>query len=257
VIGFRRPAERRTSDAGVGVVVERVSKLYERGTSVLALSDVTLTAAPGSLTAIMGPSGSGKSTLLNLIGGLDVPTSGSIRVGGAHIAAMTERARSALRRTELAYVFQAYHLLPTLTCAENVALPLHLQGLRARDARDRVERALEDVGLSDRATHLPDQLSGGERQRTAIARALVTSPRLLLADEPTGNLDSASGDQVLAVLRRVSESRGATLIMVTHSDRAAAICDSIVHLRDGRVERQDAAAPLAVGHPAIASERLA
>jgi len=247
VIAFRR-GERQDTNGGVGVSVERVTKLYERGTSIAALRDITVTAAPGTLTAIMGPSGSGKSTLLNLIGGLDVPTSGSIRVGGKDIANMSERARSALRRTELAYVFQAYHLLPTLTCAENVALPLHLQGLRTREARERVAAALEDVGLSDRAAHLPDQLSGGERQRTAIARALVTAPRLLLADEPTGNLDTASGDQVLTVLRRVTESRGATLIMVTHSDRAAAMCETIVHLRDGQIAREDSA---------VASGRLA
>ena len=218
------------------LLLANVTKVYGGGRPVEAVVDVSLRVLPGERVAIMGPSGSGKSTLLNLMGGLDVPTRGSIRVGAVDLATLSETARSILRRSALAYVFQAYHLLPTLTCAQNVALPLHLQGIRGPELGARVSRTLNDVGLAGRAEHLPDQLSGGERQRTAIARALVTDPHILLADEPTGNLDSATGDQVLALLRDVTVARGATLVMVTHSDVAAAMCDRRVRLRDGRID---------------------
>jgi putative ABC transport system ATP-binding protein len=190
--------------------------------------------------AIMGPSGSGKSTLLNLIGGLDLPTSGSVVVGGTDLGTLDETARSRLRRSEVAYVFQAFHLLPTLTCAENVAMPLHLQGRSRQDADARVARVLSDVGLAARARHLPDELSGGERQRTAIARALAAEPRVLLVDEPTGSLDTASSDRVLTTLFEVSRARGVALVMVTHDRTAAAGCERLIELRDGRVERDTA-----------------
>lgn len=216
-----------------------VSKVYFRGAPVTAVADVSLQIGQGARVAIMGPSGSGKSTLLNLIGGLDVPTSGSIRIGGVDLATLNETRRSLLRRSHVAYVFQAYHLLSTLTCEQNVAMPLYLQRLQQDDIHARVSRALADVGLSGRAGHLPDQLSGGERQRAAIARALVTHPRVLLADEPTGNLDSAAGEQILTLLREISEARQATLMLVTHNERAARICDRVIRLRDGRVDAQD------------------
>ena len=220
------------------LLLSNVTKVYQRGTSVAAITDVSLHVRQGARVAITGPSGSGKSTLLNLIGGLDVPTSGSIRIGGVDLATLSESRRSLLRRSHVAYVFQAYHLLPTLTCEQNVAMPLHLQGLRRGDIHARVSRALADVGLSQRSGHLPDQLSGGERQRTAIARALVTHPRVLLADEPTGNLDSTSGEQILALLRDITEARQATLLMVTHNESAAKLCHRLVRLRDGRIEGQ-------------------
>jgi putative ABC transport system ATP-binding protein len=223
------------------LLVANVTKVYLRGTPVAAITDVSLRVSQGERVAIMGPSGSGKSTLLNLIGGLDVPTAGSIRIGGVDLATMGESRRSLLRRSQVAYVFQAYHLLPTLTCEQNVGMPLYLQGVRHGDIRMRVSRVLADVGLGDRSGHLPDQLSGGERQRAAIARALVTDPSVLLADEPTGNLDSVSGEHILALLRHITEARQTTLVMVTHNDSAARICDRVVRLRDGRIEeRRDA-----------------
>jgi putative ABC transport system ATP-binding protein len=216
--------------------LSNVTKVYQSSAPVVAIRDISFSVGRGARVAIMGPSGSGKSTLLNLIGGLDVPTHGSILIGGVDLATLTEARRSLMRRSQVAYVFQAYHLLPTLTCEQNVAMPLYLQGLARKDIQQRVSRALTDVGLSARAAHLPDQLSGGERQRAAIARALVIEPRVLLADEPTGNLDSAAGEQVLALLHAVTKARHATLVMVTHNESAARRCDRIVRLRDGRIE---------------------
>ena len=230
----RRPAS--ADITGGALLLSGVTKVYAKGAPVAAIRGVSLRIDRGARVAIMGPSGSGKSTLLNMMGGLDVPTSGSISVGGVDLATLSEARRSLLRRTEVAYVFQAYHLLPTLTCDQNVAMPLYLQGLARAEIDARVARALADVGLRARARHLPDQLSGGERQRAAIARALVTHPAVLLADEPTGNLDSASGEQVLALLGDVTKARGATLVMVTHNESAARLCDRIVRLRDGRID---------------------
>ncbi len=212
-----------------------VRKVFDGKARVVALDGVSLSIAAGEMVAVMGPSGSGKSTLLNLMGGLDVPTSGSVRVAGEDLAAKDEEARSLFRRTHVSYVFQAYHLMPTLTAAQNVALPLHLAGVAARDVGTRVEQALRDVGLLARAEHLPDELSGGERQRVAIARALVTGAKLLLADEPTGNLDTARGEEILQLLKTIHAGRGTTVVMVTHDPHAAAACDRVVRFRDGRV----------------------
>jgi putative ABC transport system ATP-binding protein len=218
------------------VRVQGVDKVFHRGSEAIhVLSGLNLEVPKGEFLALMGPSGSGKSTLLNLIGGLDEPTSGSVVVYGTSVAGLNEARRSVWRRTQVAFVFQAYHLLPTLTCADNVALPLHLQHVKSSEVGPRVAQALDDVGLGHRARHLPDELSGGERQRTAIARALVTRPRLLLADEPTGNLDTASGGQVLSLLVDLTRARQATMVMVTHNEDAAARCDRIVRLVDGRI----------------------
>ena len=214
-------------------MLSNVTKIYAGRAPVVAVRDVSLQIATGERVAIIGRSGSGKSTLLNLMGGLDVPTSGAIHLDGRALGELGDRDRTLLRRTHLSYVFQAYHLLPTLTCAQNVAIPLHLQGLARRVVDARVARALDEVGLTARAAHLPDELSGGERQRTALARALATEPRLLLADEPTGNLDGATGGHVLDLLGEVSRARGATLVLVTHDEHAARACDRIVTLRDG------------------------
>jgi putative ABC transport system ATP-binding protein len=213
-----------------------VTKTFAGKARVTALSGITLTIRDGEMVAVMGPSGSGKSTLLNLMGGLDVPTSGSVFVAGKDLAKESEKNRSLFRRSTVSYVFQAYHLMPTLTASRNVALPLHLAGMSRRDAEDKAAAAIRAVGLAERAGHLPDELSGGERQRVAIARALVTGAPLLLADEPTGNLDSARGKEILALLASIHRERNVTLVMVTHDPDAASICERRIELRDGRVE---------------------
>ena len=212
-----------------------VSKIYEGKSQVTALSGVSFSIDSGEMVAVMGPSGSGKSTLLNLMGGLDVPTTGAVEVAGRDLAKESEEARSLFRRTHVSYIFQAYHLMPTLTAAQNVALPLHLAGVARKEIDERVSVALETVGLSPRARHLPDELSGGERQRVAIARALVTGAPLLLADEPTGNLDTARGAEILGLLRKVHEAGKATIVMVTHDPNAASACDRRLEIRDGRL----------------------
>ncbi len=212
-----------------------VRKVHEGKARVVALDGVSLSIGEGEMVAVMGPSGSGKSTLLNLMGGLDVPTSGTLLVAGADLASKSEEERSLFRRTHVSYVFQAYHLMPTLSAALNVELPLHLAGRPAAEARERALKTLAEVGLSGRTTHLPDELSGGERQRVAIARALVTGAPLLLADEPTGNLDTAKGEEILQLLKSIHEARGTTIVMVTHDPHAAAACERAVRLRDGRV----------------------
>lgn len=222
--------------------LHEVVKSYDGKSTVTALAAITLSIAPGEMVAIMGPSGSGKSTLLNLMGGLDVPTSGRVLVGGKDLARESEKDRSLFRRSHVSYIFQAYHLMPTLRVRQNVALPLHLAGVSAKEAARKVERVLAEVGLEQRGDHLPDELSGGERQRVAIARALVTDAPLLLADEPTGNLDSARGKEILALLRSIHRQRGTTIVMVTHDREAASACDRIVRLRDGRVEDDGAVA---------------
>jgi putative ABC transport system ATP-binding protein len=212
-----------------------VSKVYDGKSQVTALSGVSFSIQAGEMVAVVGPSGSGKSTLLNLMGGLDVPTSGAVEVSGRDLAKENEEARSLFRRTHVSYIFQAYHLMPTLTAAQNVALPLHLAGVARKAVDERVAAALATVGLTERTRHLPDELSGGERQRVAIARALVTGAPLLLADEPTGNLDTARGAEILALLRKVHDAGKATIVMVTHDPNAAAVCDRTVELRDGRL----------------------
>jgi putative ABC transport system ATP-binding protein len=210
-----------------------VSKVYDGKSQVTALSGVSFAIGAGEMVAVMGPSGSGKSTLLNLMGGLDVPTAGSVEVAGRDLARESEEARSLFRRTHVSYIFQAYHLMPTLTAAQNVALPLHLSGTARKEIDDRVAKALETVGLSSRSRHLPDELSGGERQRVAIARALVTGAPLLLADEPTGNLDTARGGEILGLLRTVHDEGKATIVMVTHDPNAASACERRLQIRDG------------------------
>jgi putative ABC transport system ATP-binding protein len=183
---------------------------------------------------VMGPSGSGKSTLLNLICGLDQPTSGSIKLEGIELSALDDDRRTRLRREKIGMIFQTFNLLPTLTALENAALPLRLQGLQRHEAEERATAMLERVGLKTRAHHRPDELSGGERQRVAIARALVFRPPILLGDEPTGNLDSATGEETLRLLDDLHREYNTTVLLVTHNDLAAAFCDRILTLRDGR-----------------------
>ena len=211
-----------------------VSKTYRNGGQpVEVLHDLTLSPAAGAITALVGRSGCGKTTLLHLAGAMDFPTAGEVLIDGRATGSMSDRELTVLRRTRIGFVFQFFQLLPTLTALENVELPLLLARTpgAAETARDR----LRWVGLEDKASSLPYQLSGGQMQRVAIARALVHTPDILIADEPTGNLDTASGDQVLALLREAAAKFGATVLLATHSAEAAAIADARVHLRDGRI----------------------
>jgi len=216
--------------------LEGVRKGFRRGREeVLALDGVDLCLDAGGLTALVGPSGSGKATLLHLAGGLDKPDAGRIFLEDRDLSTLSAGERAQLRRRQVGFVFQFFHLIPTLTVAENVELPLILDG--ARKANGRVGELLDRVSLGHRADHLPGELSGGEMQRSAIARALVARPRLLLADEPTGNLDSATGAEILDVLCDQVAEEGTALLMVTHDSGAASRAEEVLHLRDGRVER--------------------
>jgi putative ABC transport system ATP-binding protein len=217
------------------IKLENVSRDYGDGEIVHALSNACLEIHRGERVAVMGPSGSGKSTLLNLICGLDEPTAGAVRIDGVNIASLDDDARTRLRREKIGMVFQTFNLLATLTALENVSLPLRLQGASRREADRRAKTMLERVGLGGRVTHRPDELSGGERQRIAIARALVFHPPILLADEPTGNLDSKTGEEILGLLDDLHHEFNATILMVTHNAEAAAHCDRILWLRDGRL----------------------
>jgi len=203
------------------------------GAAVDVLADISLDVLPGQFLAVAGPSGSGKSTLLGLVAGLDQPTAGRITVAGVDITRLGEDALARFRRDTIGYVFQSYHLIPTLTALENVAVPLELAG--EPHALDRAGALLAEVGLAGRARHYPVQLSGGEQQRVAVARAVCRRPRLLLADEPTGNLDSATGKQIIELLVDLHRNLGSTLVLVTHDGALAAHADRVVTLRDGRI----------------------
>ncbi|MFZ0435378.1 MAG: ABC transporter ATP-binding protein [Chthoniobacterales bacterium] len=202
---------------------------------VTALDSVSLEIGRGEFVAITGPSGSGKSTLLNLLGGLDHPTSGEVVVDGVHLERADDRELTLYRRLKLGIVFQFFNLLPSMSVVENVELPLLLRGDDARESRAKALEMLDQVGMARRSSHFPHQLSGGEMQRAAIARGLVHGPSLLLADEPTGNLDSANASQVLEVIAKIASRRTATVIMVTHSDSVAALADRRIRMKDGRV----------------------
>jgi putative ABC transport system ATP-binding protein len=220
-----------------------VSKTYGTGAAeVHALRGVDLSVDAGAMVAVMGPSGSGKSTLLTIAGSLEDPTSGDVLVGGAALAGMSRNDKARLRRRTVGYVFQDFNLLAGLTAAENVALPLELDGVAARTARAAGLQALDGLGLSDRASRFPDELSGGERQRVAIARAVVGERRLLLADEPSGALDSVTAEEVMRLLREACK-RGVAVVMVTHDAQLASWADRVVFLWDGRVVDQTAPPP--------------
>jgi len=218
----------------VAVEIEGVTKIYEReGQRTLVLDRLTLSVPRGGFVALMGPSGSGKTTLLNLIAGIDRPTSGAVRVGGTDLAALNETSLARWRSRNLGFIFQFYNLIPVLTAAENVALPLLLTSLSGAQRKQRVATALKIVGLSDRARHYPRQLSGGQEQRVAIARAIVADPVLLVADEPTGDLDRKSADDILDLMEVLNREFGKTIVMVTHDARAASRAGSQRHLEKG------------------------
>jgi putative ABC transport system ATP-binding protein len=218
------------------VEIQHLAKSYTRGgQAVPVLSDITLDIHAGDFTALMGPSGSGKTTLLNLIAGIDKPDSGLLRVQGVDIAALDEGALADWRAAHVGFIFQFYNLMPVLTAYENVELPLILTGLSRAERRDRVELTLSVVGLADRMKHYPNELSGGQQQRVAIARAVVGDPTLIVADEPTGDLDRVSAADILAMMQRLNRELGKTIILVTHDLNAAKAANTIVHLEKGEL----------------------
>jgi putative ABC transport system ATP-binding protein len=229
--------------ADVLVSIRGLTKDYRRGEQTISvLVRINLDIARGEFAALMGPSGSGKSTLLNLIAGIDKPTAGTITVGGTDIAQLSEAELARWRASQVGFIFQFYNLMPVLTAFENVELPLLLTSLSRRERREHADAALELVGLSDRADHYPNELSGGQQQRVAIARALITDPVLIVADEPTGDLDRTTGEEILSLLDRFNRELGKTIIMVTHDPKAAAKARRLVRLEKGRIEDDAGAA---------------
>ncbi len=231
--------------------IEKLTKTYGSGaTAVNALDHVNLTIQEGEFVAIMGPSGCGKSTLLHLMGGLDKPTSGHVLVGGHNLVDLNDDQLTELRRRKIGFIFQFFNLIPVLNAVENAALPVTLDGMKPAEARAKATEWLTRFGLGDRLRNRPDQLSGGQQQRVAIARALVAQPELILADEPTGNLDTRSSDEIAGLLRDVSKQYNRTVVMVTHDPRIAAYSDRIVFLKDGKVVDET----LLERNPALAGE---
>jgi putative ABC transport system ATP-binding protein len=219
------------------VAVEVITRTFGRGhTATQALRGVSFTVQPGQLVALRGRSGSGKTTLLNIVGGLDRPDSGRVRVAGHDVTAMSEPERLRLRRTSVAFIFQSFGLIPILSAAENVGVPLRIAGLGAREREERVRLMLGVVGLAEHARQRPGELSGGQQQRVAIARALAGRPVLLLADEPTGQLDSETGKQIMRLLRAVVQSEGVTALVATHDPNLISIADSVLELEDGKIK---------------------
>ena len=217
----------------------QIKKQYQMGeVTVSALDGVSLVVNKGEFVAIMGPSGSGKSTLLHLLGGLDGPSDGEITLAGQPLSRLSDNEITVVRRRKVGFIFQFYNLLPTLTAEENVGLPLLIDGQSLDKHKDKIDRLLALVSLTDRKHHKPDQLSGGQQQRVAIARAFVNDPEIVLADEPTGNLDSRSGTAILELLRKTCDELGATIVMVTHDPRAASFADRVVFLKDGQIVRE-------------------
>jgi len=213
-----------------------VSKQYQMGeVTVDALDGVDFVVEKGEFVAVMGPSGSGKSTLLHLLGGLDKPTDGEVTLGGRRLSVMSDKEITLARRRNVGFIFQFYNLLPILTAEENIALPLLIDGKKLKKYQGKIDELLELVGLTDRRKHKPDQLSGGEQQRVAIARAFVNDPDIVLADEPTGNLDSRAGEEIMKLLRHSCDELGQTIIVVTHDPKAASFADRIVFLKDGQI----------------------
>ncbi|ELY51493.1 ABC transporter ATP-binding protein [Natronorubrum bangense] len=237
------------------VTAANVRRTYQLAEPVHAVDGISLSLGEGSFTAVMGPSGSGKSTLMNLIGCLDTPTEGRVTVSGEPIGALSDAERARLRGTEIGFVFQTFNLMPRLTAAENVTLPLVFHDAVEASRHERAEQLLERVGLGDRLEHTPSELSGGQRQRVAIARALANDPTLMLADEPTGNLDTETGAEVMDLFAELNRA-GTTILLVTHERQVAEYADHIVHLVDGQleeIEHLDSRRDVAVGHQALAA----
>ena len=227
-----------SSQGRVLVEIRNLSKHYRRGSETIhVFEDVNLDIREGEFLALMGPSGSGKSTLLNILAGLDIPDSGSVAVAGQDITRMNARQLAAWRATHIGFIFQFYNLLPVLTAAQNVELPLLLTSLAKAQRREHVRTALDVVGLSDRASHFPRQLSGGQQQRAGIARAIVSDPTIILGDEPTGDLDSTSGDEILTLLERLNREFNKTILMVTHDAHAAGRAQATMHMDKGVLSR--------------------
>ena len=221
------------------LAAQKLRKHYQLGEhQVDALTGVDFVMEKGEFVAIMGPSGSGKSTLLHLLGGLDGPSDGEVTLAGKPLSRLNDREITLIRRRNVGFIFQFFNLLPTLTAEENIALPLVIDGQNTKQHQEEIDRLLELVGLSERRHHKPDQLSGGQQQRVAIARAFVTDPAIVLADEPTGNLDSKTGEEILTLLRRSCDELGQTVVVVTHDARAASFADRVVFLMDGHVVDQ-------------------
>src|ERR1700749_4425632 len=223
-------------DSSRVIDLAKVGKIFQGKGTVTALENVDLFIGSGEMVSIVGPSGSGKSTLLNLIGGLDTASAGEIEIDGRRLSGLSDDELTRMRRDKIGFIFQFFNLLPTLTCLENVAIPLHLRGWAKKKIDERVNELLRLVGLSARKEHLPDELSGGERQRCAIARALSVYPPVLLADEPTGNLDTHTGAEILKLIHNLHERLGATILMVTHDPAVAESCERTIHIRDGRIQ---------------------
>jgi len=227
-------------NSNIVIWIEDLHKVYKMGTNeVHALRGVSLAVKRGEIVAIMGPSGSGKSTLMNILGCLDQSTWGQYTLDGEDVSKMSDDALAAVRNRRVGFVFQSYNLLPRTTALDNVLLPLIYAGLNPRERRRRAKDILEAVGLEDRVHHMPNELSGGQQQRVAIARALVNEPSIILADEPTGNLDSTSGKEVMEILQRLNQERGITVILVTHDPRIGHHAQRILHLFDGKVLREE------------------
>ena len=221
------------------IVAENLFKTYKLGTvHVEVLKNINLTIGKGEFVSIMGPSGSGKSTLLYLAGGLDKPTSGRILTDGCDMAAMQDGKASKMRRKTIGFIFQFYNLIPNLNAEENILLPVMLDGKNAKDYRNRLKEVMENVGISHRRHHTPREMSGGEQQRVAIARALMNEPDVILADEPTGNLDSKTGMEIMELLKCIHTENGKTIVMVTHSNEASAYGSRIINIRDGMVNME-------------------
>jgi putative ABC transport system ATP-binding protein len=220
------------------VTARGLTRVYGEGeTAVHALRGVDLDVTPGRLTAVMGPSGSGKSTLMHLLAGLDKPDGGTVSIAGVEVTGLDDKGLTALRREHIGFIFQFFNLLPMLTARENIVLPVEIAGEDVDAAW--LSELIERVGLSDRVGHRPSELSGGQQQRVAVARALVSRPTVLFADEPTGNLDSATSQEILDLMRAAVDGFGQTTVMVTHDPRAAAVADRILHLEDGQIERDE------------------
>jgi putative ABC transport system ATP-binding protein len=225
-----------SAQTGAAVRAEEITKTYGEGEAeVRALCTVSMEVASGEFVAVMGPSGSGKSTLMHLLAGLDRPTEGNVYIEGENVTTMNDKSLTMLRRKRVGFIFQAFNLIPQLTAEENIVLPLTLGGSKANGNLDML---LDQVGLTDRRTHKPTELSGGQQQRVAVARALITEPAVVFADEPTGNLDSKSSNDILGLLRKAADERGQTTVMVTHEAHAAAYADRVVFLADGKVVRE-------------------